>query len=85
MKQRHARHKHSTWRAYRRKVAWERLSEAVTDWVVTGGNRIGFVRRILMSDTERAAARARQEREHQEFIRKRAERRALQPRLTRFK
>lgn len=85
MKQRRARHKHQTWRAYRLKVAWRSLSEAVTDSVVVGGNRMGFVRRILMSPTELAAARAKQERERQEFARKRAEERARRPHLTRFK
>lgn len=85
MKQRHARHKHSTWKAYRRKMILERLYEAVIDSAMNGGNRIGFVRLLSMAPEQRAAARAQQEKEQQEFDRKRAEERAHRPSLTRFK
>lgn len=85
MKLRHTRHKHSTWRSYRRKLSWKHLSEAVIDSVMAAGNRMGFVRRILMSPTELAAARVRQENERQEYARKREEERSKRPRPTRFK
>lgn len=85
MKQRRARHKHQTWKAYRFKASLARRIQFFANYMIMGSMRPGFVRSMLMPREQLEAERRRWRAEYDAMEQRQAAEIAALPSLTRFK